>query len=117
MSEITQDTRPMALREPAERYTHVVLRLQERAAITWTVEQVQALEKKIKTVRMMINQQRTPALILPQKIGEDKEGSVHYYRVLIATAPHTFVWSQVCRGLISYRGPGELAQPLEAPLP
>jgi hypothetical protein len=123
MSTITPPARPPRVRPPAmafkstsERYTHVVLRLQERGGITWTTEHVHALEKKIKFVRSRINQQLPVAGILPKKIGEAKNTFIHYYRVLIAGAPHTFIWSQTCRGLISYRGPGENCDPLQPPV-
>lgn len=101
-----QIPRPVSLRPPQERYAHVALRLKERGGVEWTPAQVQTLEKKIKFVRSQINLQKLVAPILPTKIGEEKEGTVHFYRVLIATNPHVFVWSQICRGLISYRGPG-----------
>lgn len=111
MSDAPTKPKPVSLRTPDERYAHVVTRLQERGAITWTPAQVQTLEKKIKFVRSQINLHKLVAPILPTKIGEEKEGQIHFYRVLIAGAPHTFVWSQICRGLVSYRGAGELKEP------
>lgn len=107
----------VSLRPPEERYTHVVARLKERGGIEWTPERVQILEKKIKFVRTQNNLRRIVPHILPTKIGEEKEGQTHFYRVMIANAPHTFVWSQICRGLISYRGPGELTHPTPPPAP
>lgn len=102
---------PVSLRDPDARFSHVALRLKERGGVEWTPAQVHTLEKRIKMVRTMINLQKPVAPILPTKIGSEKEDRVHFYRVLIAGAPHVFVWSQLCRGIISYRGPGELIQP------
>jgi hypothetical protein len=108
MNEVTPNTKPIALRTPAERHAHVAQRMLERGGISWTPEQVLALEKKIRFVRNQINLQKPVAPILPMKIGEEKDGAVHRYRVLIQASPHTFIWAQACRGLISYAGPGEL---------
>lgn len=102
---------PIALRPAAERYVHVALRLKERGGIEWTPERVQILEKKIKVVRTLVNQLKPVAPILPQLIGSEPHGNTMYWRVLIAAQSHTFVWSQICRGLVSYRGPGELGTP------
>jgi hypothetical protein len=107
--------KPVSLRSPEDRYAHVVRRLKERAGIDWAVDRVAHLEKKIKFVRTQHNLQKIVPHILPCKIGEEKEGQTHFYRVMIANAPHTFVWSQICRGLISYRGPGELIHPTPPP--
>lgn len=110
MSEVTPapKPKPVSLRSPEERYAHVAARLKERGGIEWTIERVQLLEKKIKFVRTQHNLRKVVPHILPTKIGEEKEGHTHFYRVWIAGHTHTFVWSQICRGLISYRGPGEL---------
>lgn len=104
---------PIALRERQERYTHVAQRLLERSGIAWPVERVEALEKKIKFVRTQINQCKSVPHILPTKIAETKEGQCHHYRVLIAGEAHTFLWSQVCRGIISYLGKGEIRESLK----
>lgn len=106
---------PISLREKQERYAHVAQRLLERGGITWTLERVEVLEKKIKQVRTMVNQCKPVPNILPTKIGEEKDGQVHFYRILIAGQPHTVVWSQIARGLVSYRGPGELKEPTPIP--
>lgn len=106
--------KPVTLRPAAERYAHVVQRLRERGGIDWPPERVEILEKKIKFVRSQHNLRRLVPHVLPTKIGEEKEGQTHFYRVMIANAPHTFVWSQICRGLISYRGAGELTDPSAA---
>lgn len=109
---------PVALRSDEERYAHVARRLAERGGISWDPVRVATLEKKIKFVRAQMNLRKIVPLVLPTKIGEDKDGHVHYYRVMIANAPHTFVWSQICRGVISYRGPGEITTPhTPAPAP
>lgn len=102
---------PVALRTPEERYAHVSQRLNERAGILWDAARVATLEKKIKFVRNQVNLQKPVPHILPTKIGEETHGQTHYYRVWIDGKTHTFVWSQIARGLISYRGPGELGAP------
>lgn len=111
MSAPTTKPTPVSLRTPEERYAHVVARLKERGGIEWTTERVQILEKKIKFVRGQHNLRKPVAPILPTKIGEEKEGQVHFYRVMVNGAAHTFVWSQLCRGIVSYRGVGELSGP------
>jgi hypothetical protein len=110
-----QKPKPVSLRSPEERYAHVVRRLKERGSVDWTPERVQALEKKIKFVRTQHNLRKLVPHILPTKIGEEKEGQTHFYRVWIDGKTHTFVWSQICRGLISYRGPGEITTPQSPP--
>jgi hypothetical protein len=115
MTDPAPNPKPVSLRTPAERYAHVVLRLKERGGIEWTPAQVQALEKKIKMVRTRMNLRQLVAPILPSKLADDKEGTVQYWRVLIAGEPVTFVWSQICRGLVSFRGRGELGQPVSQP--
>lgn len=109
--------KPVALRSPEERYAHVARRLSERGGIVWDCARVAALEKKIKFVRTQHNLKRIVPHILPTKIGEEREGKTHFYRVWIDNRTHTFVWSQNCRGLISYRGPGEQSQPSPAHAP
>lgn len=104
---------PISLREKTERYAHVAQRLLERAGITWTIERVEALEQKIKFVRSQMNLGKAVPLILPTKIAETKEGQCHHYRVLIAGEKHTFAWSQVCKGLVSYLGKGEIRESLK----
>lgn len=106
---------PISLREKTERYAHVAQRLLERGGITWTVERVEALEQKIKFVRSQMNLGKEVPLILPTKIGQEKDGQVHFYRVWIAGKPTTFVWSQICRGIVSFRGLGELNEPTAVP--
>lgn len=100
---------PVCLRPTAERHAHVALRLLDRAGISWTPEQVAALETKIRMVQGMLAAGKPVVAILPRKLADDKQGSVQYWRTLIATKPHTFVWSTMADGLISYRGPGEMA--------
>ena len=96
----------------AERHAHVVQRMAQRGGITWTVEQVAALEAKINMVRQRMHLNKPVAPILPKLIGKDKPGdTVQYWRVLIAGLPTTFVFSKLCRGLISFRGPGEMVEP------
>lgn len=106
-------TTPVALLDAPLRHAHVARRMLERSGIVWSVEQVAALEKKIRLVRGMVNEGKIPAAILPTKIGEGKEGQVHYYRILLAGKPHTVAWSQVAKCLISYAGPGELVKGIE----
>lgn len=101
---------PIALRPAAERHAHVVARLMERGALTWIPESVAMVEAKIKMVRERLAEGKPVAPILPRKLSEDKMGKVQYWRVLIGGKPHTFVWSTIADGLISYRGPGELAK-------
>lgn len=106
---------PVAKRTPAERHLHVAQRMAERAGIQWTVEQVAALEKKIKLCREMVNHGKTPAPILPTKIAETHEGFTHHYRVMIAGSQYTFAWSQICRGIVSFLGKGEITESLPRP--
>lgn len=115
MNDAATNPKPVSLRTPEERYAHVAQRMRERGGPAWTPEQVLLLERKIKFVRTQINLRKPVAPILPTKIGEEKEGQTHFYRVLIAGAPHTFVWSQICRGLVSYRGAGELVAASDVP--
>lgn len=117
MSDIVPQLVPVSLRSPEERYAHVVQRLNERGGILWDPCQVAALEQKIKFCRSQINLQKPVAPILPTKIAEAKEGQVHHYRVKIAGESHTFIWSQIAKGLISYIGKGEiLPPPVEMPI-
>lgn len=109
--------KPVSLRSEEERYAHVARRLHERGGILWDCARVSALERRIKFVRTRVNLGKIVPHVLPTKIGEEKEGFTHFYRVWIDNRPHTFVWSQICRGLVSYRGPGELAGPTPANLP
>jgi hypothetical protein len=102
---------PTALLPKELRHAHVARRMLERSGIVWTVEQVEALEKKIKTVRQMVNDGKQPAAILPTKIGEEKNGQNIFFRVLIAAQPHTFVFSRVAKGILTYSGAGELKEP------
>ena len=116
MSDATANPIPVSLRTPEERFAHVSQRMRERGGIDWDVARVAALEAKIKFVRGRMNEQKPVPTVLPNLIGEDKDGHVQYWRVPIAGQPHTFAWSQNCRGLVSYRGPGELTAP-HRPLP
>lgn len=115
-SAATPDDRPIPvyLRTPADRYAHVAMRLKERAGIEWTVERVQILEKKIKAVRHQIAQNKPVAPILPLKLAESEDGHAHYYRVLINGEPVTFVWSDRCKGLVSFAGRGEILSAIVA---
>lgn len=103
---------PVSLRLPAERHAHVAQRLLERGGITWDVARVAALEAKIKFVRNQINLGKVVPHILPTKIGQEFHNQNHYYRVWVDGKTTTFVWSQVARGLISFRGMGELGTPV-----
>lgn len=107
---------PVSLRPPAERHAHVVQRLLERGGITWDVARVAALEAKIKFVRGQVNLGKIVPLILPTKFAEEKSGQVHHYKCFIAGEQHTFVWSQIARGLISYVGKGIIMSPPDAPV-
>lgn len=99
---------PVYRRPNAERHAHVAMRMKERGGIEWTPEQVLALERKIRFVRGQLNLGKPVASILPTKFAEDKEGTIHHYRVLIKGESHTFIFSQLCRGLVSYIGRGEI---------
>lgn len=113
--DIAHDPRPIALRRAHERHAHVARRMLERGGLVWTPEQVLALEKKIRFVRSQHAQNKPVVAILPTKIGEEKNGAVHRYRVLIASEAHTFAFSQVCRGLVSYVGKGVIAPVVTVP--
>lgn len=95
---------------PAERHAHVAMRMAQRGGITWTVEQVAALEKKINFVRQQMHLNKPVAPILPARIGiePNTKRHTHYWRCLIAGKSHTFAYSTLAKGLVSYRGPGEL---------
>ncbi len=106
---------PVALRPPAERRAHVAARMLTRGGLTYTPEQVAALEAKIEMVRGKCRLNQPVAPILPKKIGEDKVMQVQYWRVYFAGQPHTFAWSRIAKGLISYAGPGELKAGKDGP--
>lgn len=99
---------PIALRPPAERHAHVAQRMFERAQVVCGPDDVAKIEAKIKFVRGKLGQGQPVAPILPQKIGDDKERQVQYWRVLLAGQPHTFAWSNIAKGLVSFVGHGEL---------
>lgn len=107
-TEPTPRPKPISLREPAERYQHVVARMKERGGIDWPVDKVAWLEGRIKHVRQMENLHKSVALILPKKIAEDKIRNVQHWRFLVDGQPHTAIWSQIAKGLVSYVGPGEV---------
>lgn len=100
--------KPVSLRPAQERYAHVAQRMIERGNLWWDPVQVAALERRIKFVRSQLNLQKSVAPILPTKFAEARDGTIHHYRALIAGQAHTFIWSQQCRGLISFLGPGEI---------
>ena len=99
---------PIYRLEPAERYAHFVRRMAERGGPTWTVEQAAHLEGRISFVIAQLAQGKPVAPILPKLLFTEKDGSIQYWRFLLAGQPHTAVWSTWAKGLISYVGPGEL---------
>lgn len=104
--------RPIGLRSPEQRFAHIVQRLQERGGITWTIEQVANLEKKIRWTRSKTYSNQTVPAIFPKELCAGRDDTTRHYAVFINSVRHTFIWSRPCRGLISYIGQGEITAPL-----